>query len=149
AWVETRVRQIVDEATGEVIAFQATSRDITDRKRAEEELKSLAARLEQSNRELDDFAVIASHDLREPLHKIQAFGERLESRYRDVLDDEGRYHLERMLAAEKRMQDRIDKLLTLSQVRASRRSFTTVDLGQSLRDVLSDLDVTIEESGGR
>ena len=54
-----------------------------------------------------------------------------------------------MLAAEKRTQDVIDKLLTLSQVRTSRRSFTTVDLAESVRDVVSDLDVTIDESGGR
>ena len=54
-----------------------------------------------------------------------------------------------MLAAEKRTQNVIDKLLTLSQVRTSRRSFTTVDLAESVRDVVSDLDVTIDESGGR
>src|SRR5438874_2225660 len=80
------------------------ARDIRERKRAEEELHSAMRRLEQSNRELEDFAYVASHDLQEPLRKIQAFGDRLKAKHAEELAPPGRDYIDRMQAAAKRMQ---------------------------------------------
>ena len=120
-----------------------------ERKRAEDELKASAARLEQSNRELQDFASVASHDLQEPLRKIQAFGDRLKTKCAAELTDEGRDYLGRMQNAAGRMQTLINDLLTFSRVTTKTRPFTPVDLGQVAREVLADLEVRLAEVGGR
>jgi PAS domain S-box-containing protein len=83
---------------------------------SEAELKKFAAKLEASNRELQDFASVASHDLQEPLRKIQAFGDRLKTKYADALGEGGRDYLERMQNAAGRMQTLINDLLTFSRV---------------------------------
>ena len=123
--------------------------DITERKRAEEQLKAFTAKLEQSNRELQDFASIASHDLQEPLRKIQSFGERLKAKYSEALSPQGCDYLERMQNAAGRMRTLIDDLLTFSRVTTKAQPFVPVDLGETVQGVLSDLEVRIEQSGGK
>jgi light-regulated signal transduction histidine kinase (bacteriophytochrome) len=123
--------------------------NITDRKVAEEKLRSFAARLEQSNRELQDFASVASHDLQEPLRKIQAFGDRLKAKCEPALDDTARDYLSRMQDAAGRMQVLIDDLLTLSRITTKAQPFVEVDLNRIAREVLSNLEVRIEQTGGR
>ena len=91
-------------------------RDISLRKKAEEEQARYAAELERSNRDLEQFAYVASHDLQEPLRKIRTFGDRLELKCQDALDETGRECVERMQNAAARMQSLIDDLLTLSRV---------------------------------
>ena len=120
-----------------------------ERKRAEENLRAYAARLNQSNRELQDFAYVASHDLQEPLRKVRAFGDRLEAKYAEVLGEQGRDYLERMEGAATRMQDLIDDLLTLSRVTTQAQPFNPVDLNEVARDVVSDLEARIDQVGGR
>lgn len=119
------------------------------RKRAEEELRDFSARLEQSNRELQDFAYVASHDLQEPLRKVQAFGERLGTRYGDALDERGKDYLERMQNAAERMQIFVNDLLTLSRVTTRAQSFSPVDLNEIGKEVISDLEEHIEQVGGQ
>ena len=148
-WVEVIARQVCDPQTGEVREVQSTCRDISERKRAEEELVALAESLEESNRELEQFATVASHDLQEPLRKIQAFGSLLTARYADALDEPGRDYLERMENAALRMQALIDNLLTLSRVTTRAQPFTLVDLDQTARDAVADLELTISEAGAR
>ena len=123
------------------------SRDITDRKIAENQLQSFAARLEQSNRELQDFAYVASHDLQEPLRKVQAFGDRLNKKYGENLGDEGRDYVKRMRDAADRMQILINDLLTFSRVTTKAQPFVPVDLGKIAAEVISDLEIKIEETG--
>ena len=77
------------DSDGESLARTAMT-DISDRKKAEEKLTALAGKLEFRNRELEQFAFIAAHDLQEPLRKIMAFGERLGTKYREMLDEEGK-----------------------------------------------------------
>ena len=125
------------------------AKDITERKRAEEKLKSYAAQLARSNRELQDFASIASHDLQEPLRKIQAFGGRLYDKYPAVLGDDGRDYIQRMKNAASRMQSMLDDLLAYSRVTTKARPLTPVDLVQVINEVISDLEVSIEETGGK
>jgi light-regulated signal transduction histidine kinase (bacteriophytochrome) len=114
----------------------------------EERLKETMAELQRSNTELQQFAYIASHDLQEPLRKIQAFGDRLKSRYTEALDERGRDYLDRMLNAAKRMQALINNLLTLSRITTRAQPFVPVNLADVLQKVLSDLELHIERAGG-
>lgn len=134
-----------DVAGGAVVII----RDIRSRKHAELALRDFMVRLQQSNRELEDFAYVASHDLQEPLRKIQAFGERLRRKYGDVLNEEGRDSLERMHAAARRMQTLINDLLAFSRVTTKARPFVRVDLGVIAREVVHDLEVRIQQLDGR
>lgn len=117
-------------------------------RRSEAELKVFAAKLEASNRELQDFASVASHDLQEPLRKIQAFGDRLKTKYGDALGDGGRDYLERMQNAAGRMQTLINDLLTFSRVTTKAQPFVAVELGEVIEGVVSDLEARVERSGG-
>jgi PAS domain S-box-containing protein len=105
--------------------------------------------LARSNAELQDFAYIASHDLQEPLRKIQAFGNRLQAQFSATLGDRGQDYLERMHNAAERMQALINDLLSLSQVTTKAQPFAIVNLEQITREVLSDLELAIERTGGR
>jgi two-component system sensor kinase FixL len=124
-------------------------RDISLRKRAEEEQRRHAQELERSNRDLEQFAYVASHDLQEPLRKIRTFGDRLATTCGDTLPEPGRQCVERMQNAAERMQELIDGLLNLSRVTTKAVDFEQVDLMKVAREVVSDLEVKIDESGGR
>ncbi len=123
--------------------------DITISKQAEVNLQVYAAKLEQSNRDLQEFAYIASHDLQEPLRKVLAFGDRLANKYGEVLDETGRDYLKRMRDASKRMQTLINDLLTFSRVSTRAQPFTEVDMNSLIQDVVSDLENQIDRTGGK
>jgi PAS domain S-box-containing protein len=127
---------------GAVVVFK----DITERKRAEETLARKAAELARSNGELEQFAYVASHDLQEPLRKIRAFGDRLKGKMNEGDVGEGREYLERMQNAAARMQTLINDLLTFSRVISTTQPFVPVDLAALTREVLSDLEVRIEQT---
>ena len=122
--------------------------DITISKQAEVSLQVYAAKLEQSNRDLQEFAYIASHDLQEPLRKVLAFGDRLTKKYGDGLDETGRDYLKRMRDASQRMQTLINDLLTFSRVTTRAQPFTKVDLNSLIQDVISDLEIQIDRTAG-
>lgn len=124
-------------------------RDITERKRAEQELRNFAAALERSNGELQNFASIASHDLQEPLRKIIVFGDRVAAKAGDALGADGQDYLARMQSSANRMQTLINDLLTFSRVTTRTQPFVPVDLATVAHDVLSDLEVRIEQVGAR
>jgi light-regulated signal transduction histidine kinase (bacteriophytochrome) len=105
--------------------------------------------LSRSNAELQEFAYVASHDLQEPLRKIRAFGDRLNIKYGEVLTEQGRDYLERMQNAAGRMQALIDDLLTLSRVTTRAQPFVPTNLTQVVQEVLCDLEVRIQQTGGR
>jgi light-regulated signal transduction histidine kinase (bacteriophytochrome) len=112
------------------------------------EQKGYIERLERSNRELQQFASIASHDLQEPLRKIKTFGERLKAKYGETLSAEGVDYLERMQNASNRMQRFIEELLNYSRVTTCAAPFGAVDLGAELRDVVGDLQGRLAETDG-
>ncbi|MEM1347730.1 MAG: PAS domain S-box protein, partial [Myxococcota bacterium] len=142
--VIARGRVVVDEYD-QPVKMYGSCQDVTDARRKESELKQYAQRLEQSNRELEEFAYVASHDLQEPLRKIQAFGDRLQRRFGAVLEDTGINYLTRMQSAASRMSVLIDDLLTYSRVTTRARPYESVDLNQVVAEVLEDLEIRCVE----
>jgi signal transduction histidine kinase len=113
------------------------------------DLRVFSAKLEVSNRELEEFASVASHDLQEPLRKVQAFGDRLRIKAGPSLSDEGRDYLERMQKAAGRMQTLINDLLTFSRVTSKGQPFVPVELAAVAHEVVSDLEARIEQTQGQ
>ncbi|MEO8439662.1 MAG: CHASE3 domain-containing protein [Spartobacteria bacterium] len=105
--------------------------------------------LQRSNRELEQFASVASHDLQEPLRKIQAFGDRLKTRSAAELGEQGLDYLARMLSSATRMRSLIDALLSFSRVTTKAQPFTAVDLSATAEDVVNDLEDRIQRMDGR
>ncbi|HEX4613255.1 MAG TPA: PAS domain-containing protein [Urbifossiella sp.] len=140
------------DETGAVSRWFGTCTDIDDRKRQAETLERLVAErtteLVRSNKELEEFAYAASHDLQEPLRKIQTYGTRLRDKARDRLDDDNRDRLDRMMASAGRMAKLIDDLLAYSRVTTRAKAFAPVDLTAALADALDDLAARVEQAGG-
>ncbi|MGH8354444.1 MAG: GAF domain-containing sensor histidine kinase, partial [Pseudomonas sp.] len=135
-------------ALGDDQLIYCAARDISERKAAEQVLRATLAELERSNRELQEFAFVASHDLQEPLRKIQAFAERLEARAGE-LDAQSRDYLQRMSSAAGRMQSLIRDLLAYSRVTTRAQPFQRLDLELLLDEVLQDMDTALDSSGAR
>ncbi|CAN5873252.1 hypothetical protein BH20ACI4_BH20ACI4_12370 [soil metagenome] len=140
---------ILKDERGEECGIVCVGKDITEIVKAREEIEKSNERLRRSNRELQDFAYVASHDLQEPLRKVQAFGDRLESKYAESLGEEGRDYVGRMRNASARMQNLINDLLTFSRVTSKIQPFQPTDLKKIAEEVASDLEIRIEQTGGR
>jgi PAS domain S-box-containing protein len=130
---------------GAVLVFK----DISQRKGVEDAIAQKAAELARSNAELEQFAFVASHDLQEPLRKIQAFGDRLKVKINGEMTPEAQDYLDRMQNAAARMRTLINDLLTFSRVIRRSDPFISVDLGTVIKGVLGDLEMSLEKSGGR
>ncbi|UTW09989.1 PAS domain S-box protein [Pseudomonas benzenivorans] len=133
-------------AQGEDQLIYLAGRDINARKAAEKQLKATLQELERSNGELQEFAYVASHDLQEPLRKIQAFSERLGTRATN-LDPECQDYLRRMSSAAGRMQTLIKDLLSYSRVTSRAKPFVRLDVENILDEVLQDMEETLSNSG--
>ncbi len=115
---------------------------------ANAELARSNTELKRSNGELEQFASVASHDLQEPLRKVQTFGDQLERRFGDDLPDEAKDYLRRMRRAAGRMSTLIDDLLSFSRVTTHARPPKPIDLTQVARDVTTDLFALRAETHG-
>ena len=146
--IQLNARQVVTEEASATMILLAIE-DITDRKRVEEKLKTYSAKLERSNRELQDFAHVASHDLQEPLRKILSFGDRLKTKASQSLDEESQDYLQRMVSAAGRMQTLILDLMIFSRIETKAQPFVPADLGLIAREVSADLETRIEQTGAR
>ncbi len=124
----------------------ATYEDVTDRENTEKALRDYATKLERSNNELQAFAYVASHDLQEPLRKIEAFGDRLKTKCADTLGKDAILYLDRMQNASGRMRALINDLLSYSRITTKANPFVPVDLAALAREVISDLEIRIEET---
>lgn len=114
-----------------------------------QELTLYSDELSRSNRELEEFAFVASHDLQEPLRKIQAFSDRLETMFKDELGEKGIDYIGRMKNAAQRMSNLINDLLEFSRVTTRGKDFDDTDLKGVVNDILSDLEVAIKESNAQ
>jgi PAS domain S-box-containing protein len=142
-----------------IIAGVITFHDITSRKEMEEELRrsrhelelrvrERTAELKRKNRELQDFAFIASHDLHEPLRKIQTFGDLLVGKFECFPDELARDYVGRMQKAAARMELLLDSLLKYSRLNSKVPSLSLIDLSDAVRDAMSNLEIRIKETGG-
>ena len=141
---------------GVILGTVGITRDIHEMKvaqeslhKSEEKLRQFTAQLERSNRELQDFAYVASHDLQEPLRKIVVFGERLKEKSSETLAPESLDYLDRMQKAAGRMQTLINDLLTFSRVTTKAHPFAPVNLAETASEVVNDLEGRIELVKGR
>lgn len=124
------------------------NREVAERRRVETELRTTLTALEQSNRDLEQFAYSASHDLQEPLRKVAAFGSLLKKEYADAIGEQGNQYVSIMCDATGRMQKLISALLSYSRVTTRGKAFVPVDLNDAVATVLSDLETRISETKG-
>lgn len=125
------------------------NQEVRHRRRAEAALAEKAQELENSNRELQQFAYVTSHDLQEPLRSIAGYIQLLRKRYSPHLDEKARHYVDRSVAATKRLQQRIESILELSRLTTEEGQREEVDLQKLLENVLDDLSRKIEEEGAQ
>lgn len=143
----TDLEKRVAHRTEALVAINQSLHDeILERKRLESESETLAEGLRRSNRELEQFASVASHDLQEPLRKIQAFSDRLTTRYKDKLDENGQTYIERIQFSAGRMRHLIEDLLAYSRVGTKGKPFVAVDLNVIVKEVVGELEVRFQET---
>lgn len=148
--IEARLSAFVEQdEQGQPIAAHGVFEDVTDIHRATRELEGYAEELERTNRELNRFATVASHDLQEPLRKIAAFSSLLRRRYQGRLDPEADRSLDFLVDAAGRMRTLIDDLLTYSRASSRPLDHVSVDLERIARDAVTGLDIVIAESEAR
>ncbi|MCU7496496.1 MAG: PAS domain-containing protein [Ignavibacteria bacterium] len=129
----------MDEVLGAVL-------DITERKKSEEELRHTLTELERSNKDLEQFAYVASHDLQEPLRMVSNFTQLFARRYRNKLDSNADEFIEFIVEGAMRMQHLIRDLLLYSRLSARNGSFGPVDCNKVMQKVLSNLRLFIQEN---
>ena len=132
---------------GEIVASRSVIRDISDLKETERELREQTERLEQSNRELEQFAYLASHDLQEPLRMVASYTQLLARRYGDELDEKAQRYIAYAVEGAERMKALINDLLTYSRVNRPDGEWTEVDLEEVMEVVAANLKLKIEETG--
>ena len=136
---------VTTNENNELIRFIGNTVDITEMKVYEQDLKYKIEELNRSNQDLEQFAYVASHDLQEPLRKIMAFGDRLNTKYGEQLGSDGQFYLSRMLDAASRMKILMENLLSYSRVSTKTEPFELVDLGLTIESILSDLEMKIQD----
>ncbi|MCL6590062.1 MAG: HAMP domain-containing protein [Firmicutes bacterium] len=139
-------KQLNETTVSLQLMFQQIQETTDSLKEREAKLQVYSERLEKSNMELEQFAYIASHDLQEPLRKIQMFGAKLQENHSQALDEKALDYLQRMNNAAVRMEKLIRDLLHYSRVSANNQTFEPVDLNLIIKEALNDLEVTINES---
>ncbi|PKN28302.1 MAG: hypothetical protein CVU64_13980 [Deltaproteobacteria bacterium HGW-Deltaproteobacteria-21] len=143
---------------GNLLGYRGIDRDITDRRVAEEGLRrsrdelelrvqERTAELERRNQELQNFTFSASHDLQEPLRKIQTFADLLATKYLDSVSERGRDYIKRVHETASRMRDVLQSLMKYSHLISRIEPFGRVDLNKIAREVVSDLELRIRDSG--
>lgn len=123
--------------------------DISERKLIDAERERQNKELQRSNEELEQFAYVASHDLREPLRMVSSFAELLAARYRGQLDDQADKYIRYMVEGTERMKQMVRDLLTFAQVGTQGKPFQPVDINKTVRDVLHTLKQTIDGSNAQ
>jgi PAS domain S-box-containing protein len=143
AWSNT----VFTDRGGPIVGVTSLGADLTERRTAEEQLHRALAELERSNKELEQFAYVASHDLQEPLRTVGSFAELVVQRYRGQLDEDGREFLGYMVDGAQRAQRLINDLLQYSRVGSRGKPFEEVGGEAVLGQALDNLQAAIEEAG--
>ncbi len=147
-WTFSRAIPILDKE-GNIIEWFGAASDITARKQYESELESRVEyrtrELQRSNEDLQQFAHVASHDLKEPVRKIKTYSFRLQDALPETANSNAKIYLDKILSSAERMSLMIEGVLKYSTLNASERNVETVDLQKTLGDIQSDLEVLIEQ----
>jgi signal transduction histidine kinase len=138
---------VVRDADGQIASGLELVRDITPWREMETEVLAVNEALKLSNRDLQHFVYVASHDLKEPLRTITSFIQLLEQRYREKLDDKASMFIGFIVEGAARMQTLIDDLLLYSRVESKGKALAPVDSGALVRMALENLAVALDESG--
>ncbi len=138
--------KIVRDATGRGIKVIGTTRDVTKVRRYENEWERKITELDRANKELEDSAYAASHDLQEPLRKISTLSDQLQNKFNEVLPEDGKKYIERIKLATKNARSLIDSLMEFSRITHETQTFKETDLNVLLHDVKADLELKIEET---
>lgn len=150
-WTFSRAVPILDEQDT-IVEWFGSAADITTQKTITEKLESLVAErtrdLQRSNEDLQQFAHVASHDLKEPVRKIKTFTSRLEQHLKDKLDDTAARFMDRIHVATDRMFSMIDGVLAYSTTNATSQKPESVDLNEVLKNIETDLEVALQKAGG-
>ena len=144
--VEIGLNPVAGNSGKEIVASIV---DVSERKEYERRIESRNEALERSNRELQEFAFIASHDLREPLRKIISFTKLLQSKDYGQFTDEGEEFAGYIVNAAERMRELLESLLSYSRVSSKGMNFGPVDLDKVLLEVQADLELTIAETSAQ
>jgi light-regulated signal transduction histidine kinase (bacteriophytochrome) len=137
---------VVTDDANEVSRIVGVTRDITSFRNPERERERNIRELNRSNKELEEFAYVASHDLQEPLRKIATFSERMKAKFYDKLGSDGAMYLDRIMSSTENMRILIDNLLEFSRATRSTRAFEPCDLNVVIKDVINELELRIEEA---
>lgn len=143
--VSTKAK-VVSDAAGNPSKVVGITRDVTRLRNFERDRERSIRELNRSNKELEEFAYIASHDLQEPIRKISTFGERLKAKFSDILGTDGSLYLERIMASAENMRMLIDNLLEFSRTTRSSYAFEWINLQEVVTNVQTDLELKIEET---
>ncbi|KDN55624.1 PAS domain-containing sensor histidine kinase [Flavobacterium seoulense] len=142
----------VKDKTGAITKWFGTCTDIHEHKTVTEKLELLVAErtkeLQRSNEDLQQFAHVASHDLKEPVRKIKTFTSRLEEYYKGNIDETAAKFIDRIHVAADRMFNMIDGVLAYSKINANLRQSTLVDLNEVIKNIETDLEVALQRSNG-
>jgi PAS domain S-box-containing protein len=147
-WANVVITPIRDPA-GTLRGFAKITRDLTERRRLEELKDTALARLQRSNQNLQEFAMVASHDLQEPLRKIQLFAERLQEDFAPLLPEEGRDYLDRMQRAADRGRALVQGLLAFSRLTTRAQPPMPTPLREVADEVIQDLESQIATVRGK
>jgi len=144
-WVHTFGTIFERNENGQVESVLNISVDVTDQENAEQALFKKNLQLQQSNTSLEEYAYVASHDLKEPLRKIATFSDRLMMTQQETLTEEGKQFLVKITDSSRRMQKMINDLLSVSTILGN-KGFETSDLNVLLREAMQSLEHKIEET---
>ncbi len=130
---------------GRFTGYRGADQDITERRLLDDRLRDKNEDLARSNAELDEFAYIVSHDLKEPLRSIRSFSAFILEDYRERLEDEGKSHLDIVIQSAERMEALLDGLLIYSRAGRAQLAVKPTDLGGIVSDVLKDMRTLLDE----
>ena len=151
-----KTHQLIAQEQKLIAINKSLENEVNERKLSEEKVNALNLqllknidKLEAANKDLDRFAFMASHDLQEPLRKILTFSERLNTKFGDHLDDEGKRYINRIQVATQRLQVLIKDIMTFAKISMQKSAFIKSDLNELVDEVIADMENTVLEKNAK